>query len=259
MRLRKKIFLGCVIIASVLLLSSVLAMYEFVVMRRSVTNLISDNISSLNISNTLIEITDEYNFQLLSGMGDDTPAVIPDIEKDSRFADCLKDLLGNYTTIDQRMVVDSVRYAFAAYMHTLDDAPYIWVENYSHRRKWYFESLYPVYMKLRKFIQNLNNVSQDALAKNYEELSRSFYRSMMPGVVAVCVGIILVFLFYYYLNYYFITPILSIIKGIWNFVNNKRNYVVEVHSDDELTLLNEHIKQLVDTNKKLLKQTKYES
>lgn len=259
MGLRKKIFLGCIVIASVLLLSSIIAMYEFMVMRRNVTNLISDNISSLNISNNLVEITDEYNFQLLRSMGDNTPAVIPDIDKDSRFADCLKDLLANYTIINEKMVVDSVRYAFAAYMHTLDDAPYVWVEDYSSKRKWYFERLYPVYMKLRDYIQQLNNVSQDALVKNYQELNQTFYRSMMPGVVAVSVGMILVFLFYYYINYYLLTPILSVIKGVKNFVQYKKSYTVEINSQDELNELNENVKQLVEINKKLIKQTKHES
>jgi signal transduction histidine kinase len=259
MGLRKKIFLGCIVIASVLLLSSVMAIYEFVVMRQNVTKLISANISSLNISNNLIEITDEYNFQLLRSMGDNIPADIPNIEEDSRFLDCLKDLLGNYSPIDDKMAVDSVRYAFAAYMHILDDATYVWVDNYSNKRKWYFEKLYPVYMKLREYIQDLNQVSQDALVKNYEELSNSFYRSIMPGVVAVCVGIILVFLFYYFANYYFISPMLAIIKGIQGFVQYKKSYTVDINSDDELKDLNDSIKQLVDTNKKLLKQTKYES
>ena len=114
-------------------------------------------------------------------------------------------------------------------------------------------------MKLREYIQDLNQVSQDALVKNYEELSNSFYRSIMPGVVAVCVGIIMVFLFYYFTNHYFISPMLSVIKGIQGFVLYRKSYTVEINSDDELKDLNDSIKQLVDANKKLLKQTKYES
>ncbi|MDO4735634.1 MAG: hypothetical protein Q4B21_01250, partial [Bacteroidia bacterium] len=124
---------------------------------------------------------------------------------------------------------------------------------------WYFERLYPVYMKLRDYIQQLNDVSQDALVKNYQELNQTFYRSMMPGVVAVSVGMILVFLFYYYINYYLLTPILSVIKGVKNFVQYKKSYTVEINSQDELNELNENVKQLVEINKKLIKQTKHES
>ena len=52
---------------------------------------------------------------------------------------------------------------------------------------------------------------------------------------------------------------LSVIKGIQGFVLYRKSYTVEVNSDDELKDLNDSIKQLVDANKKLLKQTKYES
>jgi hypothetical protein len=52
---------------------------------------------------------------------------------------------------------------------------------------------------------------------------------------------------------------LAIIKGIQGFVQYKKSYTVDINSDDELKDLNDSIKQLVDTNKKLLKQTKYES
>ena len=64
MGIRKKIFLGFVVIGTVLLLSGVLAIYEFVSMRQSMSSLVSDNIKSINSSYLLLEVTDEYNFAL---------------------------------------------------------------------------------------------------------------------------------------------------------------------------------------------------
>jgi methyl-accepting chemotaxis protein len=141
----------------------------------------------------------------------------------------------------------------------MNDAPTVWEGDYAGRRTWYFTKLHPVYVKLRGYLHQLTLTSQEALAENSLTMTDSFYRSIMPGVVAVCVGIILVFLFYYFANYYFISPMLAIIKGIQGFVQYKKSYTVDINSDDELKDLNDSIKQLVDTNKKLLKQTKYES
>ncbi|MEF9932075.1 MAG: hypothetical protein RR770_07245, partial [Bacteroidales bacterium] len=65
MGIRKKISLGFVVIGTVLLLSSLIAIYELISMRKSVSSLITDNIASINTSRLLLEVTDEYNFKLL--------------------------------------------------------------------------------------------------------------------------------------------------------------------------------------------------
>jgi hypothetical protein len=68
MGIRKKISLGFVVIGAILFLSSVIAIFEFNRMRHSVTNLMTDNINSINTSRLLLELTDEYNFMLLSSV-----------------------------------------------------------------------------------------------------------------------------------------------------------------------------------------------
>ncbi|HNY06279.1 MAG TPA: hypothetical protein PKL23_07515, partial [Candidatus Egerieousia sp.] len=88
MLVKRKIYLGFVVLGFILLLSSVIAIFEFVSMRKSVSKLVTDNIASINTSRMLLEVTDEYNFKLLEGMGVDSLAVlpeIPDIQKDERF------------------------------------------------------------------------------------------------------------------------------------------------------------------------------
>lgn len=254
MGIRKKISLGFVVIGTILLLSSLIAIYELISMRRSVSNLITDNIASINTSRLLLEVTDEYNFGLLRGMGKDSSATIPDLVHDVRFSNYLTQVKGKFTTEQEREVADSVLYAYTAYIHIMNDAPYVWRGDYQERRNWYFNKLYPVYMKLRNYIQMLTEVSQEALAENSQNLSDSFYRSIMPGVVAVGIGIVLVFLFNYFINYYFIKPILSISKGISSYLQYKKSYHVVVDNDDELSDLNTNVKELIDANKTFAKQ-----
>lgn len=253
MGIKKKIYLGFVVIGTVLLLSSVIAIYELISMRRSVSSLITDNIASINTSRMLLEVTDEYNFKLLRGMGADSVATIPDLEHDLRFGDYIDQLKGKFTTEAERQMADSVLYAYTAYIHIMNNAPYIWRDSYQGRRNWYFHTLYPVYMKLRNYIQQLTEISQLALAENSQNLSDGFYRSIMPGVVAVAIGVVLVFLFNYFINFYFISPVLAISKGINDYLQNRKSYTVKVNNDDELSELNENVKELVDTNKNFSK------
>ncbi len=256
MGIRKKIFLGFVVIGTVLLLSGVLAIYEFVSMRQSMSNLVSDNIKSINSSYLLLEVTDEYNFALLKSMGDAHSAVIPDNKQDTRFSDYLTEL--KYTNEREQNMADSVVYAYTAYIHIMKEAPLVWQGNYQGRRSWYFDRMYPVYMKLRGYIQKLTAITQEELAVNSQNLSDSYYRSLMPCVVAVGIGIVLVMLFNYFINFYFIRPILSITKGISNYILYKKSYNVVIENYDELQDLNQNVSELIDANKKLIKQGKEE-
>ena len=141
--LKKKISLGFVLIGTILLLSSLIAIYELVSMRRTISTVISDNIYSINASRLLLEITDEYNFVLLKGIGEDTTASIPDLATDTRFVNHLNEVKNFFSNEQERKMADSVLYAFTAYMHIMNRAPEVWEGPYIGRRNWYFNDLYP--------------------------------------------------------------------------------------------------------------------
>lgn len=254
MGIRRKISLGFVIIATILLFSGLISVYEFISMRRSISSLISDNIASINTSTLLLEVTDEYNYAFLKNIGNDTLLNIPDLSQDTRFASYLAGVKDKYTTVEERNMADSVLLAYTAYVHSAKNVRVVWQSDYQNRRTWYFCKLYPIYMTLRGYIQKLTHISQKALSENSQNLSESFYRSIMPGVVAVSIGLILVLLFNYFVNFYFISPVLKMIEGIKNYLSYKKSYNVSIDSDDELAELNNNVKEIIDANKALLRK-----
>lgn len=257
MLVKRKIYLGFVVLGFILLLSSVIAIFEFVSMRKSVSKLVTDNIASINTSRMLLEVADEYNFKLLEGIRADSLAVlpeIPNIQKDKRFVSFLSEVRGKFTTREEKAMTDSVKYAYVAYAHIIIEAPQIWQTGYQQRGDWYFGKLYPVYMQLRIYIGHLSSLSQRALVENSKNLSEGFYRSVMPCVVAVAIGIILLLLFNYYLNFYFINPLERITKGIKHYRQTRKSYTVNLESDDEMQELNDNVKDIIIENKQLTKK-----
>lgn len=250
MGIRKKIFLGFLLIGVTLLLSSIISIFEFVRMRQNISSLVSDNITSLNTSYSLIEITDKYNFAMLESMGAYDQTTLPDITEDTRFSSFLSETTESFLNENEKNMADSVLYAYTAYIHIIHEMPLVWQGGYQERREWYFNRLYPVYRQLRGYLQKLNSLSYDALYANSRHLGETFYRSIMPSVVAVAIGIILVFLFNYFVNKYFITPILLITKGISNFIQYNKRYAVNIDSDDELMTLNENVAELTELNRR---------
>lgn len=259
MGIKKKISLGFVVIGVILLLSSVIAIYEFVSMRRSVYGIMTDNIASINSSRLLLEVADEYNFSLLKSMGLDTVPAIPDVKKDIRFPDYLSQVKAKFATDSERQMADSVLLAYTAYIHVIKDAAYIWQGDYQMRRGWYFDNLYPKYMALRGYIAKLTFITQKALSDNSEYLTDSFYRSIMPGVVAVTTGMILIFLFNYFINLYFISPLIKISKGIKDFLLYRKSYNYTDINDDDLRDLSQNVKDLIEANRELSKSKQQES
>ncbi len=256
MLLKRKISLGFVIVGFILLLSSLIAVFEFVTMKRSIEKLVKDDIAAINTSRLMMEVTDEFNYALLETMGDSSytdMSQFPNIREDDRFINYVDNIRDNFTTERERLMADSVRYAYVAYANILEESRDLWNLEYYEKRQWYFQRLYPVYTQLRGYIKDLNSASQDALRENTEALSEGFYRSLMPCVVAVGIGIILLFLFNYFLNYYFFNPIVKINRGMKTYKNSRKVYDYSFSTGDEMEDLNENVKDLLREHKHLTK------
>ena len=249
MGIRRKISLGFVIIAAILLFSGVVSLYEFVSMRRSIASTISDNIFSINTTFVMQDFTDEYNHLYLTQLGNDSVTALPDLTGDSRFIDYMSNVREKYTTLEEKNMADSVMYAYTAYVHTAKEAKHLWQSGYVERRNWYFNRLYPVYQRLRYYIFSLSHISQSALAENTQSLSDTFYRGIMPGVVSIFTGLLLIILFNYYVNFYFIEPIMRILGGIKKYLSYKKSYTETIENDDELGELNDAVREIVEINK----------
>jgi methyl-accepting chemotaxis protein len=72
---------------------------------------------------------------------------------------------------------------------------------------------------------------------------------IIPLIVAIVVGLFLIILFNYFINFYFINPVLKIIKGIKEYSTNKQPYNVKIDTRDEINDLNKEIKSLISNTK----------
>lgn len=246
--IKKKVLVGCIVLALVLFFSSLISLFEFSRMNNYVSDLITDNIKSINTARELLTVTEDYNQRLMYGAGGSEEQGDISIIKDNTFMSSFNDLRKTFITPQERACADSVIYAYTAYMQIVREAEQIWLSEVDMRKDWYFNRLQPVYWKLRDYIRQLTTVSQNALIDNSQSLQDSFYRSIMPGFVSVLMGMILVLLFNYFMNYYLINPLLKVTQGIKAYRQFDKGYDVVVDSDDELNELNNSVKDIIDLN-----------
>lgn len=250
--IKKKVSLGFVVIGLILFLSGVIALFEFGRMSRYVSSLIANNITTVNTARVLLNMGTEYNTRVFEAIGDNDPARLPKRGDADVFLQQLDRIYEHSTVPQERVMADSVRYAYAAYMQVANELETLWTYGYVGMRDWYFNRFQVVYDQLEHYLQELTKISQDALAQNYYNLQDSFYRSIMPGVVSVGAGIILVLLFNYFLNVYLLSPIVRMSRELRAYRDfNKSYHVMLDGNEDQLDQLNDDIRDLVEENKTL--------
>ncbi|MBQ0123421.1 MAG: MCP four helix bundle domain-containing protein [Bacteroidales bacterium] len=255
--IKRKVFYGCIVLGVVLFFSGVISIFEYSTMNDYVSELIGDNIKSINTARELLSVSEQYNVKLMRDLVLDNEQDTIDqnmVFENAEVIESFEEVSRDFITKAERQAADSVIFAYAAYMQVAREAEQIYQKTYAEREDWYFNRLQPVYLKFRGYMMKLTATCQDALVKNSQSLQEGFYRSIMPPFVSMIIGIVMVILLNYYLNYFVINPILKINRGIKVTKKLGSSYSVDVDSDDEIKELNENVKDIVDLNQSYRKK-----
>ena len=118
------------------------------------------------------------------------------------------------------------------------------------------DSLQPRYIKLRQDLTSLNDVINEELMANSANFDAGFYRSIMPGIVAIGAGLILIILLFYFIMIYYVKPIYRMSDGIDSYWLSGRRHVYEFDGDDQLANINSGLTELIEENVELKKRVK---
>ena len=252
MSLKTKLYLSLSAIAVVLLISSIISIMEYGRMSNYVSGLVADNIKSINTAQKLADISNTYNLAVLAEIGDEKSARIPPFDETAFLAGC-DSLRSSSSASVLSALADSVEYSYAAYLLTSLEMQNVISSRFIDTRAWYFDRLQPRFNRLRADIDAISAAVYDELARNSETLEGAFYRSMIPGIVVVGVGLLLVMLLLFFLQSFYVKPIYKMLAvlGAYRLFNRKYNY--DFDGDDQLRELNGSIRDLCTENQ-LLRQ-----
>ena len=251
--MRMKLTLSLSAIAVSLLVSSVISILEYHKMSDYVSNLIADNIRSVNIAQRLSEAANRYNLDLLAVIGADSVKAFPDFRQKEFMEQC-DSLRGSLTSDKMAPLTDSVVCACSAYMLTSLELDDVLLSDFIDTRTWYFDRLQPEFRRLNSCIDALNNAVYADLKKNSLTFQRGFYRSIIPGTVAVGVGLMLVLMLMFFILVYYVNPIYRMLAGLHNYRSFNKKYSCSFEGDDQLAELNDGITELAGENQMLRKR-----
>ncbi len=253
--MKKKLFNSLGSLAMILLLSGVISIMEYRRMSDYVSDLIASNIKSINLSQKLADLTQQYNDQMLAVVVQNDIALMPefDIEDFNAQSDSLR---SSFTSERMLPKVDSVVAAFDAFIRTSQNFNEVFLADSINTGEWFFGSLQPRYTELRQDLNSLNEVIYEDLQHNSADFDAGFYRSIIPGVVSVGAGLLLIILLFYFIMVYYVKPIYRMSDGIDGYRQSARRHVYEFDGDDQLANINSGITELIDENVEFRKRIK---
>ena len=253
--LKTKMVLALSAIVVVLVLSSIISITEYRRMSNYVSELIAEDINSINVAQRLANVTDNYNLQILTVIGDESQNSLPDFDQ-QKFVFYCDSLRSSFTDKQMRPLTDSVLYSFSAYMLTSLELEQVIQSDFIDSRTWYFERLQPFFNRLRTDIDRLSQAMYHDLQENSLNFDQGFYRSIIPGFVAVAVGVILVLLLMFFITTYYVDPLNKMLKGLDEYRTIGRKYENAFDGDDQLAELNDGITELSEENRQLRRRIK---
>lgn len=252
MGMASKLSLAIAAIILILFTSSVISILEFRRMSTYVSDRISDNITCINLSSEFAVSLDEYNLRILSSVGKADSLKISDINPKVYLSvtDSLLFLLSEHRLV----YADSLYAAYERYVARSLELNAVIVSDFMDTRDWYFTKLQPEYNNVRKYQDILNLGIHDNLMKNSVSFDESFYRSIMPSVVSVAVGILLSLLLLFFILAYYVHPLDTMLRAMDSHKRYSHQYNVLFEGDDQLQELNADISELISENAILKKK-----
>ena len=248
--MRAKLGLGLAAIAVTLLISSAISVTEYSRMSSYVSDLIADDLDGISIARSLSDASNRYNMEILDRVGDETSIGLPSFDSQSFVRQC-DSLRSELRTGQIKHLVDSVLYSFSGYMVTSLELENILESDFIDSRSWYFDRLQPRYTRLGDDIDKLSEAIYSDLETNSVNFDRGFYRSIIPGIVAVGVGLLLILMLLFFVSSSYVRPVYKMLDGLKAYRDSDKKYNYRFDGDDQLAELNDCIGEIAEENRQL--------
>ena len=244
-----KIFSGFMILAIMLMLSGILSIYEIYNIGTSVELMLEDNYKSINAAEEMVEALEREDsgiLMLLMGKWAEGRQILH--SGDSAFRINLNIAANNITIKGEAEYVKNLEDSYAAYK-SIWEQPIVGTVK-EDNLDWYSGTVHKAFLKTKKDAEQLMRLNDATLYQTASALKNRTHRSIMPGIVSVVSAMLFVIIFYYFVRYYFVKPIIRMNKAIGSYLNDKRPYKVIIETHDEISLLNESVAQLCSIQRK---------
>ncbi|MBN2572843.1 MAG: methyl-accepting chemotaxis protein [Ignavibacteriales bacterium] len=240
MKIRVKLILGFVVLATMLFISGLWSIYEFNSISNSIGGILKENYQSINSANNMIratEIQEDGIYLIMLNQNKkglelvktgDSLFVINyivarnnvTIKNEGKYLDTINALYGEFNTLTRNLDKKSI---------------------YQN-----IEICENIKSKLFVAINKLININDMMMNETVSNLKSKADRAIAPGIIAIIAVFVFIILFSYLINYYLVNPIISITKGINKLKDNGKAFDIKIESKDEISDLANSVRDLYE-------------
>ena len=240
MGIRKKIMLGFLSLALLLFFSGMVSLFELNRLSTQTNNLLASSSRNMELSRRMLDAVQEQNTALLQMV------VFEQAGYDSSFVAARrafdKTLAEATVTIRDLSELDSIYLAREHYNEIVNN---FFDQHVLTDVDWFVNVYKTSYYQLTSAIKNYMTLSQNSLGTKATQLKNNAYRAITPGILTLCVSILIVIMFYFLLNLYYTDPIIKITKGLQDYLTSRIPFNVKMEGKDEIFKLKEYIEKLI--------------
>lgn len=240
MGIKGKILTGFIALGMLLFFSGVISFFQLNKLSYSSHSMLEASFKNTELAKKLLDAVQEQNTALLQMI------VTQEHNRDSLLLDGRTkfDAAFNQAQITVRDIqgFDSIYSANIIYNNTINE--FLSDSLPQNRVNWYATVYQEAYSNLATSIKNVLISSQRIMDTKAVRLEDNAYRATMPGLIALLIAIIIVIVFFYFVNLYYITPILKISNALQAFLDSRVPFKVNIEGKDEVFRLKEQIEKL---------------
>lgn len=254
--IRKKAIFSLGSIAVVFILSGAITLMEYRGMSQYVSERISESINNITLSQKLSDITAEYNNQMLEVVIKKEISLMPDLDQLDSFESQLAELKQSIKSEESLQTLEKVQSSFHLFISKSKGFHDVFNAETINTDDWFFQDLQPAYNEFCHNMTELNAAIQKELQENSINFDDSFYRSIVPGTVCICAGLLLVLLLMYFTISNYVNPIYKIAAGLKAYKTSGKRYANMMEGNDHLADINEDVTEIIEENIELKHRVK---
>lgn len=244
MKLRMKILSGFLILSFILVIAAIFSIHELSTIGESPQMLLRDNYLSVQASQQMIDALEREDsgiLLLLSGQWKQGREIVGSADKS--FMEALATARNNLTLPDEDKYVSEIDKNYLAYK-ALWERP-ITDTSRQGNIQWYFGEVHKAFQATKDSVKLLMVKNEETMYRTALELKNRAHRAVMPGIVAIISALVVTMIFNYFVNLYFVTPIIRITRGVKDFQDKEIPFKEKFDSHDEISDLAETINALL--------------
>lgn len=242
--MRKKISIGFISLVLLLFFAGAISVYELNRLRGGARDMVDLGVKNASLAERMLEALQDQNSAVVKMLASEHALPGPGYERGSRDFDKALEEAAEVVPVGETAPIalarDKYREVIAGYAN----------EELERDVEWFAGSYLAAYYELDESVRNFLTSPSTFLSTRTEQLEKNVYRTITPSIITLLVAILIVLMFYFFVDLYYIRPLQKVNKGLKKYLTARIPFDDSFESNDDVETLKEMVVELIEQSKR---------